>query len=330
MKSVVQRLLGGRVGFFSVIFLIAASLHGTSSAASGFPDRPINLVVPYGPGSVDLIARRVSANLEQALNTHVIVQDKPGGSTAIAATYVARAKADGYTLFFATPAISINPVLQPQLEPHDPTRAFDPIVRIAVTPFVIVAGPSAPFNTVQGLVAYAKAHPRKLTVAITGSATVMQMAVELFAERAGIQVTQVLYGGDSGFTDLLGGRVDLAFVQTPDVPTVSHHAGVKLLAITSDHRVNFLPDVRPVGDFYPGYNVTSWNGIFAPAGTPKPVLDKLNAAFNQALAEPKLKSEFAKFGVTFVGGTRQDLGQHLSGEIAQWTKVKNSTGVSAN
>lgn len=328
MKSALQRLSQASLRILTPI-LLAASLH-TPAAAAPYPDKPITLIVPYGAGSVDLIARRVSEKLESALNARVVVENKPGASTSIAAAYVARAKPDGYTLYLATPALSINPVLQPQLAPADPTKAFDPIVRIAVTPFAIVAGPSAPFDTVEGLVSYAKAHPHKLNIAVTGSATVMRMAIELFAASADIQLTQVPYGGGSGLTDLVGGRIDLAFVQTPDVPTVSNQPGVKVLAVTSGNRVSSLPGIRALNEIYPGYAVTSWNGIFAPAGTPAPILDTLNAAFNRALADNKLRDDFARLDVALVGGSREDLGRHLSQEIAQWTELKQKTGISAD
>ena len=300
---------------------------GAQTADGPYPHKPITLVVPYGAGSVDFIARRVAERLESELGTQVVIDNKPGASTSIAAAFVARSRPDGYTLFLATPALSINPVLQPQLPPGNPVEAFAPVIRVAVTPFAIIAGPSAPFDSLEGLVSWANAHPGRLTVAVTGSATVMRMAIELFATRANITLTQVPYAGASGLTDLVGGRIDLAFIQTPDVATVSSRPGVKLLGVTSEKRVSSLPRLRAVGELYPGYAVTSWNGIFAPAKTPAPVLHKLNAAFNRALSNTRLRDDFSKVDVALVGGTPDDLKNHLGREIEQWTELKKKTGM---
>lgn len=293
-----------------------------------FPSRPVSIVVPYTSGSsVDTIARRVAERLGAELGQPVVVENRPGASTTIATAYVARARADGHTLLFGTPALSINPVLQPQLPPGDPRTVLAPVGRIAVTPFAVVAGPAVEANTLPELVDWAKRHPGELTVAITGAATVMRMAVELLARRAGIRVTYVPYNGGSGTVDIIAGRVQVGFVQTPDVVPLRAERGVRILAVTSPERVASLPDVPAIAEFYPGYGVTSWNGLFAPAGTPEPVLERLNAALRLVLANSELRAGFERVDVAVVGGSRADLGDHLDREIRQWAALHEQSAI---
>ncbi|MBS7813656.1 Bug family tripartite tricarboxylate transporter substrate binding protein [Roseococcus pinisoli] len=317
--------------------LLACGLSGLSAAAlaqgtgTTFPTRPISIAVPYTSGSsVDTIARRVAERLSGELGQPVVVENRPGASTTIATTYVARARADGHTLLFGTPALSINPVLQPQLPPGDPRRVLAPVGRIAVTPFAVVAGPSVEASNLEELVAWAKRHPGELTVAITGAATVMRMAVELLARRAEIQVTYVPYNGGSGAVDIIAGRVHVGFIQTPDVGALREERGVRVLAVTSPERVASLPGVRAIGELYPGYGVTSWNGLFAPAGTPEPVLERLNAALRLVLANPELRAGFERVDVALVGGSRADLGDHLDREIRQWAALQEQSPITVD
>ncbi|WP_421988321.1 tripartite tricarboxylate transporter substrate-binding protein [Roseococcus sp.] len=304
----------------------------TAAAAQGggpaFPSRPLSIVVPYTSGSsVDTIARRVAERLSGELGQPVVVENRPGASTTIATAYVARARADGHTLLFGTPALSINPVLQPQLPPGDPRRVLVPVGRIAVTPFAIIVGPSVEANSLEELVTWAKRHPGELTVAITGAATVMRMAVELLARRAEIQITYVPYNGGSGVVDILAGRVHVGFIQTPDIGALRQERGLRVLAVTSAERVASLPDVQAIGEVYPGYAVTSWNGLFAPAGTPEPVLERLNAALRLVLANPDLRAGFERVDVALVAGSRADLGDHLDREIRQWTALHEQAAI---
>ncbi|MBE9603761.1 tripartite tricarboxylate transporter substrate binding protein [Acetobacteraceae bacterium H6797] len=296
--------------------------------AAPFGSRPITLIVPFPPGGgVDIIARAVAERMAPLLGTTIVVDNKPGGSTSIATNFVARAEPDGHTLLIGTPALSINPVFQPSLPPGDPRQALAPIARVATLPYVLVGGPSLPAEDVPGLVAWAKNHPGRLTVANSGAVTAPRLAGDLLAQQAGIEITSVPYkGGAAAALDITGGRVHASFAQTLEaLPMLKN--GARALAVSSATRSPALPDVPALAEFLPGFEVTSWNGLYAPLGTPAPVIAKINAALNTAIADEALRRRFLDEGVEFVGGTPEDLGRQLDREIGKWTRLRESTNL---
>lgn len=305
-----------------------AGLLGEARAAEAFPNRPVVLVAPFPPGGgVDAMSRAVAERLSPLLGVPVLVDNRAGGSTSVASAFVARAAADGHVLLLGTPALSINPVLQPSLPPGDPRQALAPIVRLAALPYVLVGAPNLPARNLGELVAWARANPGALTIANSGAVTAPRLATELFAWRAGVQVTHVPYrGGGPAAPDILAGRVMGSVSQSIEALPLLER-GARALAVTTRERSPILPEVPAMAELFPGFDVPSWNGFFAPAGTPEPVLDRLNAAFNTAIRDEGLRAHFRAQGVEFVGGARQELAALLDREIRGWTELRDTIGI---
>jgi tripartite-type tricarboxylate transporter receptor subunit TctC len=305
-------------------------LSGGKARAAGFPSRPVQLLVPFPPGGgVDTIARAVADRMAAQLGVSVLVDNRPGGSTSIASAQVARAEPDGHTILIGTPALSINPVLQPDLPPGDPRRALAPIGRVATLPYVLVAGPGLPVTDVPGLIAWAKAHPGALNLANTGAATAVRMAGELLAQQAGLQLVQIPYkGGAAAALDITAGRVHGSFAQTIEAMGMQRN-GARILAVSSLERNPAFPGVPAMAEFLPGFDVTSWNGLYAPAGTPSAIIARLNAVLNHAIEDAGLRERFAQEGITFQGGEPALLARQLDAEIRKWEALRDSAGLRA-
>ncbi|MFC3126928.1 tripartite tricarboxylate transporter substrate binding protein [Pseudoroseomonas globiformis] len=326
-----RRLLQGGAAMVAGLGALAARAPAIAQGQprnDGFPLRPITLTVPFPPGGgVDTIARAVSERMGRILGTTIIVDNKPGGSTSLAAAQVSRAAPDGYSLFIATPASSINPVFQPDLPPGDTRKAFTPIGAVARLPYVLVTGPGLPAEDVAGLIAWSKANPGALNLGNSGAATAPRFAAELLAFQAGLKLVTVPYkGGAAEMLDITSGRLHGAFAQMIEVLPMLEN-GARALAVSSPQRSPRLPDVPALAETLPGFDVTSWNGLFAPPGTPAPVVARLNAALNEAVADPDLRRRFAEEGVEFVGGRPEDLAQRLDSEIAKWTRLRESANL---
>jgi tripartite-type tricarboxylate transporter receptor subunit TctC len=327
--SVSRRRAACLMGLAMVLPLLAETAEARpAQAAAGFPQGPVTLLVPFPPGGgVDIIARAVAERLGPILGTTIVVDNKPGGSTSVAAAQVARSAPDGQTLLIGTPASSINPVFQPHLPPGDTRTALAPVGRVATLPYVLVAGPALPVEDVGELVAWAKRHPAALNLANSGAVTAPRLAGDLLAHQAGISLTHVPYkGGAAAALDITGGRVHASFAQTLEALPMLR-SGARALAVSGLHRSPVLPDVPALAEVLPGFDVTSWNGLFAPAGTPAPVIARLNAALNEAIADPALRARFAAEGVEFVGGTPEALGAHLDAEIGKWTRLRDGANL---
>ncbi|MCQ4159117.1 tripartite tricarboxylate transporter substrate-binding protein [Roseomonas sp. GC11] len=297
--------------------------------AAAFGSRPVTLVVPFPPGGgVDIIARALAERLAPLLGTPVLVDNRAGGSTSIASALVARAEPDGHTLLLGTPALSINPVFQPALPPGDPRQALLPVGRVATLPYVLVAGPSLPVEDLEGLIAWAKRHPGQLTLANSGAVTAPRLAGDLLAQQAGLAITSVPYkGGAAAALDITSGRVHASFAQTLEALPMLRGGQVRAIAVSGATRSPILPGVPAVAERVPGFEVTSWNGLYAPAGTPAGVVRRLNDALNRAIAGEELRRRFAEEGVEFVGGTPEELAQQLEREITKWTRLRESTNL---
>lgn len=316
---------------FAIVAALAAPAHAADDAAS-FPNgKTITIVIPFPPGGgVDAIARGFGERLSQKLGVPVVIDNKAGGSTALATTYVARATPDGLTLFIGTPGLSVNFALQPHVFSGDPRQTLAPVGRLATLPYVFAASSALPAKDVPGAVAWAKANPEKLTLANSGQLTATRMAAELFALRAGIKHVNVPYrGGGPAATDIIAGRVHGTIAQLSEVLAMLP-SGVRAFAVTSRERAPLWPDVPAIAEFYPGFDVTSWNGVFAPAGTPEPILDRLNVALNAAIDDEGLRGRFREQGVSFVGGKRQDLADHLDREIRGWVDLQQKVNIPLN
>ncbi len=289
------------------------------------------MVVPFPPGGgVDIVVRGVAERLGRELGVPVIVENKPGGSTVLATNYVSRSNADGHILLVATPALSINAALLPERPPGDPRKILAPVARLANLPYILTVAPTMPVNTLPELIAWAKAHPGELKLGNTGPLTAPRMAAELFGHIADVKVVSVPFrGGGPEEIEITSGRITGAFAQMSEALTMVQ-AGAKLIAVSTARRTPILPDVPTVSETLPGYDVGSWNGIFAPIGTPPAVIDRLNQALNIALRDEPLRARYAKLGYELIGGTPAELSQHLDNEIARWTTLRQSVQLSTN
>jgi len=308
--------------------LIAASAIPALAAAQ-FPDRPITLVVPYAPGgTADALARVIAQNLGQKLGQSVVVENKSGASGMIGEAYVARAKADGYTLLYDATPLSINPALHNQN--FDPAVDLMPLTMVSVTPNILVVPKASPLNSVADVVKTAKAEPGKLTFASGGTGTVQFMAGELFRQGWDLDMLHVPYkSGGPAIMATVGGQVNMMFTNISSTLPLVKDGQLKVLTITSPQRSALLPDTPTVAESgLKDYQVYEWNGMFVPKGTPVAVVDQLQAAVRDVLKEPNVKAKFDSLGADIVASGPDEFGKFLKGEFAKWKQVAAKSGLS--
>jgi tripartite-type tricarboxylate transporter receptor subunit TctC len=309
--------------------LLFAALFLTGSAAHAeFPEKTIRIVVPYPPGGFnDTLGRIVAQKLGEAWGQSTVVENRPGGGTLIGTESVAKAPPDGHTLLVVAFPFAVNPSLYAKL-PYDTVKDFAPLLLAGQTPNLLVVNPEVPIHSVKELIAAAKAKPGSLSYGSTGSGSSNHLSMELFRTMTGVELVHVPYKGSAPMvTDLLGGHVQVAFDNTPNVLPQVKAGKLRALAITSATRSAMVPDVPTVSEAgVPGYEVGVWFGIVAPAGTPLAVLGKLNAELNRMLAMPDVKQKFADQGVEPVGGPPERFAEHLKAQIEKWTKVVKESG----
>jgi tripartite-type tricarboxylate transporter receptor subunit TctC len=308
--------------------LVTSVALATSASAQPYPARPITIVVPFAAGSgTDSIARIIGQYLSVALNQGVVIENKVGASGVLAATYVARAAPDGYTLLMATNSThSANPHLFKNLS-YDPVKDFAPVARIGSYVFMLVVNKDVPVKTLQELVAYAKANPGKLTYA-SGNTTGI-VAGETFKHKAGVDILHVPYKSTPpAINDVLGGRVSMIVIDM--APGLEHvRAGnFRALAVTTKERSALLPDLPSLAEAgIPGYDVTSYAALFAPAGTPKEIVDKLNAEVQKIIANPEAKARIAVTGFDAFSGPPETLASFVQSELVNWGKLIKDAGI---
>lgn len=312
---------------------LSAVAVSTSSAvrAADWPERPIHLIVPFPAGSSsDIVARVVAQGLGEKLGQTVVVENRPGASGEIAYEYVARATADGYTIGLLNTSYTLLPSLVATLK-FDPIKSFAPVSMIGASPFVLAGYPGLSAHTVQDVIALAKAAPGKHTFAEAGPATLANLAGLLFNKMAGIQVTAVSYRGtEQEVPDLIAGRVDMAFVTIPPTLPLIGQGQVRAIAVTGAQRSATLPDVPTIAESgLPGYEAVLWQALNAPAGTPAPILSRLNAETGALLRDPKIVNELAKVGVEAEPSSPQQLENRIASDIGKWREVIVSAGIKA-
>ena len=298
--------------------------------AQDYPSKPIRLVVPFAAGgATDVLARLVGERLTASLGQQVVVDNRPGAGGNIGSDLVARAEPDGYTILMgAVGTHAINPSLYPKM-PYDPVKDFAPVTLVASVPNVLVVNPEVPANSVQELIDLAKAKPGELNFASSGNGTSIHLSGELFKAMTGTDIVHVPYKGSGpAVTDLLGGQVQMMFDNMPSSLPHVKAGKLRALGVTSAKRSPALPEVPTIAEAgVPGYDATSWFGILAPAGTPEPVVTRLQGAIVQALGEPEMRQRMADLGAEPVGDTPAEFGQFIAAEIAKWAKVVNDAGV---
>jgi tripartite-type tricarboxylate transporter receptor subunit TctC len=298
------------------------------AAAQNYPSQPIKIVIGFGPGSgADVLARLIGPQMQARLGQPVVIENRPGDSSMTAAQYVARAPADGYTLFMASVANTLNPVQMHS--PFNLGKALAPVALLAVIPNVLVANPSVHANNLKELIALAKSSPDKLTFGSSGVGTAGDMAAELFNQTLGTNIVIVPYQGGSGqsVTDLLAGRVTLMFsVAVTAAPYVA--AGrLKAFAVAQPRRAAILPDVPTLTEAgMPGFDAGIWLGLLAPAGTPATVINTLSLAANDALKVAQVGTTLKKEGTDPLGSTPAEFGDFINADIAKWTAAFAAAG----
>jgi tripartite-type tricarboxylate transporter receptor subunit TctC len=306
--------------------LLCVAAAGPARAAD-YPTRPVKWIVPYPPaGTTDVLARIIAQWLTEKLGQPFVIENRPGAGNNLGTEAVVKAAPDGYTMLLVNPANGINATLYKELS-FNVIRDIAPVAGIVRTPNVMEVTPTFPAKTVAEFIAYCKANPGKINMASSGSGTSVHLSGELFKSMTGCQMLHVPYkGAGPALTDLMGGQVDVIFDNLPS--SIGHIKGGKIraLAVTSAERDPSLPDVPTVAETVPGYEATAWFGIGMPKGTPKDVIEKVNAEVNRALADPKMRARLAELGGKPIAGTPEDFGKVIAAETAKWEKVVISSG----
>lgn len=302
--------------------VVASTVAAMPAAQAAFPDRPVHVVVPFEPGGgTDLISRALGGGMANALGQPVVIDNRPGAGTIIGANEVARSKPDGYTLVMHTFAFVVNPSLHKQL-PYSTEKGFAAVSLIARGPTVLVVPANSPFKSVKDIVDAARAHPGNVTFATQGIGTSADMAGELLENLAKIALTQVPFkGAGPALTDLLGGHVQMMFGTAAAVSDLVKSGKLRAVAVTSPEPSTAFPSIPTVAQTVPGYSIEAWYGLFAPAGTPPGVIEKLRAAAAQATQTPAFADKIKHEGLTVTASTPQALQDFVQAEEARWHKV---------
>jgi len=307
----------------------ALVLAAGTALAQGYPTRPIRLVVPFPPGGgTDIIAREVANKVATSEGWTIVIDNKPGSGGNIGVDAAAKANPDGYTLVLGqTSNLAINPSLYAKL-PYDPVKDLAAVGLVASAPLVLVVSAASPYKKLSDVVAAAKAKPTALIYASSGSGTVAHLATELFQKTAAVKLTHVPYkGATQGTTDLIGGQIQMYMSSVPTLIGYIKNGKMRAIAVTSPKRTADLPSVPTIDESgFKGFEAVTWFGVAGPAGLPKDVVTKLNAAFNKALQDPEVKKKLASQGADVLGGTPEQFASLIHNDIARWGKVVKESG----
>jgi tripartite-type tricarboxylate transporter receptor subunit TctC len=311
---------------------LAAAVFAVGALAQGYPAKPVKIIVPYPPGGpTDIVARVVAQKLSEQTGQQFVVDNRGGAGGNIGAEAVARSPADGYTLLVATTAHAINRTLFKQMS-YDLMKDFVPISQLTAGPLVIVANPALPATNVKELIALAKSKPGELAFASSGPGQSTHLAAELFDTMAGIKMTHVPYKGSApALTDTMGGQTSLFFDTMLSAMPHVRSGKLRALAVTSAQRSPAAPDIPTVAESgLPGYEAIAWNGLLAPAGTPKEVVARLNAEVKKALEVPEIKERFAAQGFAAAWSPPEKYAAFLDAEVDKWGKVVKVSGATVD
>lgn len=315
-----------------VALAVAAVLTAPLALAQTYPTKPVRFVVPYPPGGgTDVIARIVQERFQATLGQPIVIENRGGAAGSLGTDIVSKAAPDGYTVLFTLSSHTINPSIYPKL-PFNTVKDFEPIGTVASLPQILVANPQVPANTVAELIALAKAKPDELSFASVGNGSPGHLAGELFKLRTGVKMTHVPYrGGGPAMTDVMGGQVPLLWVSIPAAAQFVKAGKVKALAVSTIKRSAAFPDVPTMQEAgVADFDVDSWYAMFVPTKTPKPVIDRLNAALNAVLKEPDIREKLLAQGSEAVGGTPQTLAKVVDVELVKWAKLAKDANIHAD
>jgi tripartite-type tricarboxylate transporter receptor subunit TctC len=297
--------------------------------AQAWPTRPITLVVPYAPGGgSDAASRAVTPIMERMLGQPIVVENRGGAGTAIGSTAVAQARPDGYTLLAGATPLAINPALQPSLTPKEPMRELAPIGPMYRSTFILHVHGSIPSTSLAEFLAHARANPGQVQYGSAGVGALNHLALELLAFRAGVRLEHVPYRGTGpALLDLRAGRIQAMFTSLLEGGPLMQERATRPLAVSTAARLAQLPEIPPVAETLPGFDVSFWQGIFAPAGTPEPIIRRISDALRAATSDPTIAGRFRDQGVEMLPGGPEDLAKLLADDSAVWRAVARDTGL---
>lgn len=310
---------------------LSAASFSASSAAADYPERPLRIIVPFAAGgATDVIARTVAQSMATRLGQPVVVENKAGANGNIGAVMAARAEPDGYTLLMATSSHAINSTLYHKLD-YSLTGDFAGLSNLASVPLLLVVNPSVPAKTPEELAAYAKANGNRVNYASGGTGTASHLAGAQFNSLAGAQMTHVPYkGGSQALNDLMGGQVQIMFANLPEVLSQVQAGRLTPIAVTGQQRHAALPNVPAFSETsYPAMNARSWFGLFVPAATPAPVVEKLSQAITRGVADPAVQDKLKGLGADPVGDGHAAFQQYVNQEVARWSVLVKQSGATA-
>jgi tripartite-type tricarboxylate transporter receptor subunit TctC len=315
----------------SQVLLLAAALSvlgAQSVLAQGYPARPVRLIAASAPGGTsDILARLLAQHLTTDLGQQFVVDNRAGASGIIGTDLVAKAAPDGYTLLLIQPSLTINPHIFAKV-PHDAVRDFAPISLVVDVPQIVSVHPSVAVKSIKDLIALAKADPGKLTNGSPGAGTHPHLTSERFQQAAGIKLQQIIYKGiGPAWIALVSGEVAVVFSAASSAMPHIKGGKVRAIGVTSLKRLPTLPDVAPVAETLPGFESSQWFGILAPAGTPRPIIERLHQAITSASRTPDLKEKFAAMSIEAVNSTPEEFAKVIREEVVTWGKVVKAAGI---
>lgn len=309
--------------------LLAPVAARAQTTAQPYPSKPIRLIIPFSAGgTTDVLGRIIAQHLSPIVGQQVVADNRSGANGNIGTDLAAKSPPDGYTMVMSFDGtMTINPHTYKSL-PFDPARDLAPVINVGQAALVMVVHPSVKANTIQEFVALAKAANPPLFYSSAGNGSTGHVAGEMFAARAGVHMTHVPYkGGAAALQDLLAGQIQMLVTALPTVESLIASGKLRALAVTSGKRLRSLPDVPTLGEVFPGYEVTSWYGLFVPAGTPEPIVQKLNADTGKVLAQKDVRERFEGLGVEVIGGSAQQFAALIKADTAKWAKVVKDAGI---
>jgi len=308
---------------------VALAFATTGAPAQPYPSKPITLVIGYTPGAVsDLAARTLSDGLNQAWGQPVIVDNRPGSGSNIAAGYVARAPADGYTLMVGTDATLTSNVFLYKHTPFDPVKDFAPIINAGANIICLAVNAELPIKTVADLIAYAKKNPGRLSYGTSGVGSPHHLSGELLHQKAGIEITHIPYkGGGAAVNDLLGGHIGMAFLSLSAAVPHMNTGKIRIVAVVEKTRYAALPEIPTVGETVPGFEMSSWVGVFAPAGTPPDIVAKLNDAMAKVLKTDAVRTKLANLGLVVQAGSPAELAETVKDGLKVRGELVKAAGI---
>jgi tripartite-type tricarboxylate transporter receptor subunit TctC len=309
--------------------ILVLALGPACTLAQDYPSKPIRLVVPYPPGGIgDTLARELGTQLAARMGQPVLVDNKPGASQMIGAEFVAKSPPDGYTLFLGSLSSLVLNVYAQKALSYDPFKDFAPVSMFFSTPLYLVVTPSLPVRNVHEFVAYAKANPGKLSFGSIGTGSSLHLAGEMFKAMAGVDMLHVPYKGSvPAVTDLIGGQIQALFdAGTSSLPQV-RGGRLRVLGVTSARRASGTPDIPPIADAVPGYDASFWFAIVAPAGTPRPIVERLSSEITDILKQPALRDRFKGDGVELGGSKPEELAAQMRADLPRWMSIQKQAGM---